>query len=84
MINKKYLKEYISIKENWLITNNNVEIQDDGFIFYREVDKIKVLLGTIDRVTGRTGGAVIYVEYLDYQLEVRRLKINKILSNIIS
>ena len=80
MIDKKYLKEYIKITEDWLFYNKNIEILDGGFICYREGDRVKVSLGTIDTVTGKTGGAVLFVNYYpDYSLIVRMLKIKKLL-----
>lgn len=81
MINKKYLKEYIKITEDWLFYNKNVELIDNVLISYKEDDdRVKVSLGTIDTVTGQTGGAVLFVKYYpDYSLIVRRLKINKLL-----
>lgn len=79
MINKKYLKEYIRITEDWLFEDNNVSILDGGFIYYKEGDKVKVSLGTINN-NGILGGAVIFVKYYDdYFQEVRKLKIKKLL-----
>ena len=79
MIDRKSLREYIRITEDWLFYNKNIELLDSGFIYYREGNRLKVSLCTIDNVNGQTGGGVLYVKYLDYQLEVRRLKINNIL-----
>jgi len=74
----KYIKEYIRITEDWLFPNDDTKILDNNFICYKDGDKVKVSVGTINS-NGETYGAVINIDYTNYKLYVRKQKINKIL-----